>query len=245
MNQWMTHLGQVPGERQQNTWREFNMYRLVVLDDTEAAAAAAWSWFEDIGGLDAADSPVVGHVLATLVQVGRYEETLELIEASGRTEHYTTGPGAWIRAVALHGLGREPEASEAVQAVFISEIPDMEDGLFGDGWRPPGRYYDLAINYALAGRREDALNALEMAVDAHFRGPLPRSSDWFSAFDEWTSLQDDPRFLELAEIIEDDLARQSRRVKAMLESRDEDRLFAQLHRVNERHAAQQASAGRN
>lgn len=245
MNQWMTHLGQVPGERQQNTWREFTMYRLLILGDPEGAAAAAWSWFDDIGGLDAADSPVVGHILSTFVSVGQYEETLEIIEASGRSEHYATGPGAWIRAVALHGLGREPDASEAVQAVFISPIPDMEDALLGDGWRPPGRYYDLATNYALAGRRQDALDAMEMAVDAHFRGPLPRSSDALSALDEWTSLHDDPRFLELAEIVKEDLARQARRVKAMLESRDEDRLFAQLHAVNERHAAQQARSGRN
>jgi hypothetical protein len=188
--------------------------------------------------MDAADSPVVGHILSMLVSVGQYEETLEIIEASGLTEHYATGPGAWIRAVALNGLGREPEASEAVQEVFISQIADMEDRLFGDGWRPPGHYYDLAVNYALAGRRQDALDAMEMAVDAHFRGPLPRSSDALSAFDDWTSLHEDPRFLELAEIIEEDLARQSRRVKAMLESRDEDRLFAQLHAVNERRAAQ-------
>ncbi len=245
MNQWMTHLGQVPGERQQNTWKEFNMYRLLVLGDMEETAAVSWSWFDDIGGMDAADSPVVGHILSMLVSVGQYEKTLEIIEASGLTEAYATGPGAWIRAVALNGLGREPEASEAVQQVFVSQIADMEDRLLGDGWRPPEHYYDLAINYALAGRRQDALDALEMAVDAHYRVPLYLPSDPLMAFEKWRGLHDDPRFLELAEIVQDDLARQSRRVKAMLESRDEEQLFAQLHAVNERHAARQASAGRD
>jgi len=223
MNQWMEQLGRIEGERFQHTWKEFNMYRLTILGQDEAAATFARQWFEEIGGMDALDSPVLGHMLATLMQVGEYEEVLEIIEASGRTDFYGDGPGGWIRATALYGLGIEPEASEAIEQAFVSQIPEQEERLFADGWRPPGAFADLVYNYALAGRREDALDALEMAVDAHYRWPLRLP---FEIFDAWISLYDEPRFQELEEIVLDDLDRQARRVKAMLAERNAEALFA-------------------
>jgi TolB-like protein/tetratricopeptide (TPR) repeat protein len=223
MNQWMEQLGRVPGDRFQNTWKEFNGYRLLLLDEYDAAAAFARRWFEDIGGMDALDSPVLESILFTLASAGEYREALDIIEASGKTDFYGDGPGGSIRATALYGLGIEPEASEAIEQAFVSQIPEQEERLFADGWRPPRDFYELAYNYALAGRREDALDALEMAVDAHYRWPL--REPW-EIFDAVLSLYEEPRFLELEEIVLDDLDRQARRIEAMLAKRDTDVLFA-------------------
>jgi tetratricopeptide (TPR) repeat protein len=235
MNQWMEQLGRVQGERFEHTWKEFNMYRLTILRQDEAAAVLARQWFEEIGGMDALDSPVVGHILARLVDVGEYQDALKIIEASGRTDFYGDGPGAWIRATALYGLGIEPQASEAIEQVFISQIPDQEERLFGDGRRPPGHFVDLARNYALAGRREEALDALEMAVDAHYRHPLRYEREIFEAV---IALYEEPRFQELEEIVLDDQKRQARRVEAMLAERDTEALFAGMHAVSKSRAEQ-------
>ncbi len=227
MNQWMEQLGRVQGERFEHTWKEFNMYRLLTLQQDVAAAAFARQWFEEIGGMDALDSPVIPQIVGALVSAGEYREALDIIEAIGGNDFYD---GPFTHAYALYGLGREAEAREIIDKAFISQIPDQEDRLFGDGWRPPKHFVDLAYNYALAGRRQEALGALEMAVDAHVRHPLRDEREIFEAV---IALYDEPRFQELEEIVLDDQKRQARRVEAMLAERDVEALFAGMMAVTQ------------
>ena len=68
-------------------------------------------------------------------------------------------------------------------------------GMFGQGIR------DVEI-FALLGRKEDALSALRVAVDAGFRSTIP-SSNWLLENDPFLdSIRDDSRFDEILNEIE-------------------------------------------
>ena len=76
---------------------------------------------------------------------------------------------------------------------------------------------DTVWEYALAGRREEALSRLEMGIEQGWRG-YELWDDWrFAAYFDFglDSIRDDPRFRAAIAVIEADMAQQLENVRAM------------------------------
>ena len=90
----------------------------------------------------------------------------------------------------------------------------------------PESLFRLAEVYVLQERNESAINALQMAVDSHWRMPwwrLPWKTDL-------NGLESDPRVAALRRQVEEDLEAQAARISAMLAEHDPDTLLAPLAR---------------
>jgi len=97
---------------------------------------------------------------------------------------------------------RRPEHRLLLEALgdLYTRTGRYEDGLKVEleltSLRPddPGPWYNLACDYALMGRRDDALQALTKAVRQGYR-----DFDWMLADEDLQSLRQDPAFRRLIE----------------------------------------------
>jgi tetratricopeptide (TPR) repeat protein len=222
MNSWMANMARVEGMA--DTFNEFNIYRLHDLGEHEAAVRLGHEWLESLGGASDGCNVATFTVLKSLVWAGEYQAAINLIEQIGGGDGECEEMTQFWLAGALRGMGQEEEAFPIIERLILADIPGLENRIFTGGWRPPQDIAELASSYALAGRTDEALDTLEMAVDEHYR-VLIREDDLFVA---WKALYENPRFQELEQIIADDLDRQAERVKVMLAERDLDELFAKM-----------------
>jgi len=109
---------------------------------------------------------------------------------------------------------------------LLDRLAKRLESEYASGVRHPESLFRLAEVYALQERNESAINALQMAVDAHWRMPwwnLPWNTDL-------NGLATDPRIAALRRVVEEDLDAQAKRISAMLAEHDVDDLLAPLAR---------------
>jgi putative intracellular protease/amidase len=173
---WVPEDGTIPGRAPLSPERRLAM-RAWILHDWEAAARGY--------GALARRSPDDGHAHArlgdSLVHLGRREEGLAELDrarALGQRDPETLKE----RANALHGMKREDEA-----VLAFEDLARASEG------ERPAALYNEGCALAVIGKREEALSALERAVEAGFD-----DGDSLERDPDLSSLRSDPKLAKLA-----------------------------------------------
>lgn len=126
----------------------------------------------------------------TLTQERRYaeaekqfRETLEIQRRVLGPEHQYTLGSLELEAIVIAREGRYTDAEKLFREAIAIAGRAKQSGLLGRAWD------NFACAAANAGRREEALNYLEQAIDNGFRAP-----DAIAADPDLKSLHGDPRF---------------------------------------------------
>jgi DNA-binding winged helix-turn-helix (wHTH) protein/tetratricopeptide (TPR) repeat protein len=119
-------------------------------------------------------------------------------------------------------VGRESDAEQLLER--LSSHLELE---VAAGIHHPESLFRIAEVYALQGKNESAIHALQMAIDNHWRMPwweLP----WKTTLN---GLDTDPRVAALRRQVEEDLEHQAEKIRMMLAEHDVDELLAPLSAV--------------
>ncbi len=144
-----------------------------------------------------------------LAMAGEYQKAVEVLQVDyegGLVSLDEWGlEGRQVLALALIGIGEEERAQTILQA-----IEQAAKGPQGGGRDRNPLAYWLALNAALLGDRELALERLRKAIDTGWRGYYTDSHD-----PRWLMVKDDPRFQAMMEEVKADLDRQRLEVEKL------------------------------
>jgi len=144
-----------------------------------------------------------------LAMAGEYQKAVEVLQVE-----YEDGAGSldeWglearqVLALALIGIGEEKRAQTILQA-----IEQAAKRLPGGGRDRNPLAYWLALNAALLGDNDLALERLRKAIDTGWRGYYTESHD-----PRWLTVADDPRFKSMMAEVKADLDRQRLEVEKL------------------------------
>ena len=153
---------------------------------------------------------------------GDLERGIELLE---KVQHAPTlrderEPTAKLLLATLYRRAGAMEDAEAL----LGDLATTLETAYASGVRHPDTLFQLAYVYAMQGRSETAVHALQQALQHHYRKPwwkLPLATDL-------AGLDKDPRVAAMRGEIETELERQAATIRTALGQYDPDELLAPL-----------------
>jgi TolB-like protein/tetratricopeptide (TPR) repeat protein len=220
MNEWLAHVEEViPAEAR----FAVGIRRLQTLGEYEGAAVIARRWLDHEGAGWWRDAAARLAIPRALLMAGDSDAVIRLLEPLYPARDDAPVPEdavARILGLAYRAEGQD-EAAGRIFTRLTADIPDEEARIFELGYEAPEAFESLAEDYLLAGRPYDAIGAYESAVDRHCRRRPPMHPGSL-----WRVVEGHPRMQVLNNVIEEDLARQARRARALLAGQDVDALLA-------------------
>ncbi len=220
MNRWLADLeATLPADVRFRV----EIHRLQILDKPGDAAAVAREWLRQEGEGWSRKAGARLAIPQALLAAGDFDAVIRLLEPLYGAGDKAPAPdeGAWrILGLAYRAAGQDA-AADRIFSRLAADIPDEEARVFELGYASPEEFESLADDYLLAGRPYDALGAYEMAVDRH-----ARRRPYMGPGSPWKVVEGHPRLQVLNNVIDEDLARQARRTRALLAVRDVDALLA-------------------
>jgi TolB-like protein len=220
MNRWLVDLEDaLPAEQVFG----IEIHRLQILGRAGDAAVVAREWLRQAGEGWWQDADARRGIPRALLTAGDFDAVIRLLEplyGAGEDAPAANDGGARILGLAYRAAGRDAEA-DRIFALLSADIPDEEAQVFELGYASPEAFESLADDYLLAGRPYDALEAYETAVDRHCR-----RRPYMGPGSLWRVVEGHPRLQVLNHVIDEDLARQARRTRALLDGHDVDGLLA-------------------
>ncbi|NIV18935.1 MAG: hypothetical protein GWN47_11265 [Woeseiaceae bacterium] len=153
---------------------------------------------------------------------GRYERGVALLESvleivDDLTVDNTDIDFIQILAHAHRRLGNESRADE-IQAALDRFFENRDAS--GTG-RDPASLLSAAQNHVMAGRHEDALATLQLAVESGLRRYY-----WVVHDNRWDVVRDDPRFQSLLATMKSGIGEQRAEIQAIEEKEDFKKILA-------------------
>jgi hypothetical protein len=220
MNEWLAHVEDaIPIEARFG----IEIRRLQILGEYGDAAVIARQWLDRKGAGWSRDAGARLAIPRALLMAGDFDAVIRLVEPLYPARDEAPAPHdavARILGLAYRAAGRDA-AADRIFTLLTADIPDEEARVIEFGYKAPEAFESLADDYLLAGRPYDAIGAYESAVDRHCRRRPPMHPG-----SPWRVVEGHPRMQVLNNVIEEDLARQGRRARALLAGRDVDALLA-------------------
>ena len=190
-------------------------------------------WVEQYAGLSNEEildlnNIIVGNLIPRFWVAGERDRAITLLESKQHYQH----SAMWAERQAIGSLAlaqmyrdsnRRDDAVPLLEAVL--EYLELE---VATGIRHPQTLANLAVVHALLGNGEDALIALEMAVDHGLSVGWVSDPDqgWGGTFsDPFSGIRDDARFQALADRVEAIRAQQISNIRALLARNDMEALL--------------------
>lgn len=182
-----------------------------------------------------------------LANRGEHERAVRLLEVSSR-ERLFTSVRTWtpFRKIPLAVLylktGRDAEAAKV-----LADLSQFLEAKVSEGYRNGITLGQLALTQAMQGKVDAAIATLELSQasgNSFIDGDVcfDPGFNFFKVLDPWATLRSDPRFQKLYERCEVERKRQLESIRALLASRDLDKLLAPIMALAAEEKAQKRAA---